>query len=505
MTNIVYAGAEIGSNRTLLFGQDVVRVNLNFAGLRKRGMPTKKTWLISEHFPENALVYVDSGASSIDKDAKSKEEIEAYAAEYQEFIVNNLDRITGFTELDSQVMFYGWVEQQRAFYEGDPKMWPVFHEAHGLPVLKQLSSTFENVAIPFDTVEKMTNLATLTRSYQREFGTHYHGLGIAKPDNLRQIPFDTVSTLAWISPMRRGETIVWDGQKINRYPKKMKAQARPRYKAMVDTAGLDFTKFIDDDTLESTKVAIWSYQQLEKSMEKKPPNLHVLPGGKKDDDPQLVDNKKDDLWEFLGTVEIASTNKDMQIRNSSPSELVQRPPEEMQILPGFGFESRTVREKNAEGALVSREVDVAISTGVSLRQCNTCFVAANCPAFQPDHSCAFKLPIEVKTKEQLTGVLTAILEMQAARVAFMNYAEQTRGGGYADPNLSLEIDRLYKLVANIQEMSTDKETLRIDIERASGAGVLSALFGDRASALKAPDETITDAEITQVIRHEIED
>jgi hypothetical protein len=60
--------------------------------------------------------------------------------------------------------------------------------------------------------------------------------------------------------MRRGETIIWDGAKLVRYPKKMKDQARLRYKSVVEGAGLDYVAFKEDSTLESTRVAVWSYK-----------------------------------------------------------------------------------------------------------------------------------------------------------------------------------------------------------------------------------------------------
>ena len=45
---IIFSGAEVGSNRTLLEGQKVELMGLNFWGLRKRGLPKTKRWLISE-------------------------------------------------------------------------------------------------------------------------------------------------------------------------------------------------------------------------------------------------------------------------------------------------------------------------------------------------------------------------------------------------------------------------------------------------------------------------
>ena len=499
---LIFSGVEVGSNRTLLEGMQVESMGLNYWGLRKRGLPKTKIWLISEHFEPEAKVYIESGALQADKAGLSRQELLDLAADYQEFLVNNADRAEAFLEFDSQVLGQEWVAQQRSFFSNDPKLWVVWHESDGISNLQALAKSYSNIAIPNDTIESVKNLASLTRTLQRSHGTAFHAIGCAKPDNLRQVPFSTASTLSWLSPMRRGETIVWDGTKLNRYPKRMKDQARPRYKAMVEKAGLDYSEFIADSTLESTRVAVWSYKRLEESMDKKTPDLHIIDGGK---NAQVSDNSDTSL--MSGLMEMmggASDNSDLEVRKNEPSKLVERDPEEMQNLPVFGVKMKTVVETDEEGRDVLKEVPVINNQQSSLRQCNTCFVASNCPAFKPENMCAFNLPIEVKTKDQLKALLTAIIEMQGQRVAFMRFAEEMNGG-YADPNLSQEIDRLYKLVGQVKEMETNKEFIQITAQRQSAGGVLSAIFGDRAQALKELPETLKEETVTRIISESIED
>ena len=499
---VIFSGAEVGSNRTLLEGQKVESMGLNFWGLRKRGLPKTKRWLISEHFDSDTLVFIESGAAQADKAGLSKEELTSLAIEYQEFLVDNSERATAFMEFDSLVLGEAWVAQQRAFYEHDPKFWVVWHEEYGLPALKNLCQNHQNVVIPNDEIESVTSLSAVTRGYQRQFGTQFHALACAKPDNLRQVPFSTASTLSWLSPMRRGETIVWDGTRLNRYPKKMKNQARPRYKSVVEKAGLDYLAFNQDSTLEATRVAVWSYKKLEASMDKKTPDLHIIDGGKKD---LVSDNSDTPLLSGLGELGgYLSDNSDLDMRKKEPTELVQRAPEEMQNLPVFGYKMKTIVETDDDGKDVLKDVPVINNQSVSLRQCDTCFVAANCPAFKPSNTCAFNLPVEVKTKEQLKSLLTTMVEMQGQRVAFMRFAEEMNGG-YADPNLSQEIDRLIKLVGNINEMEQNKEFIQITASRQSSGGVLSAIFGDRAQALKELPEALKEETVTRIISESIEE
>jgi hypothetical protein len=280
----------------------------------------------------------------------------------------------------------------------------------------------------------------------------------------------------------------------------MKDQARKRYQRVVTQAGLDFDKFVNDDTTEATKVAVWSYLQLEAKMDKDKPKFHVINGGLPSLEEMLADNSDDTL--YTGLMEFDTTPSN----NSAPAvrkKVEPRDPSEKVNLPVFGFESKTIVETE-DGKDVLREVAVVRTQQSSLRQCNTCFVASNCPAFKPDNMCAFNLPVEVKTREQLKDLLTAIVEMQGQRVAFMRFAEEMNGG-YADPNVSQEIDRLFKLVANMKDLESNKEFVQITASRQTSGGVLSAIFGDRASALREMEQPLNEDQTTRIIKTSIED
>jgi hypothetical protein len=238
-------------------------------------------------------------------------------------------------------------------------------------------------------------------------------------------------------------------------------------------------------------------------MDKEKPDLRVLKGGKKES--LLADNSDDTL--YTGLMDLlggASNNSGQEVRKVDATEVVQRDPSEVTSLPVFGYQMKTIVDTDDEGRDVLKEVPVVHSQYSSLRQCNTCFVAANCPAFKDNNTCAFNLPVEVKTKDQLKGLLTAIIEMQGQRVAFMRFAEETNGG-YADPNVSQEIDRLFKLVSSMKELESNKEFVRITAERQTSGGVLSAIFGDRAQVLKEMPQPFNEDQTTMIIKDAIED
>ena len=497
MSNIVFSGVEIPSNRTLLEKAGATNVMLNFWGLKKRGLPKTKQYLIAEHFLPEMKVWVDSGAMQADKANLSKEELEDFAADYEDFISYNYDRIEGWVEFDSQVLGLQWVVNERKPFLNDPKFIVVWNESHGINKLQDWARVHKNIAISGESINSVPSLAGVTRNLVGQYGTVFHGLAVAKPDNLRQIPFTTASTLSWISPMRRGETIIWDGSQLVRYPKKMKAQARPRYKSILEKAGLDFQLFVSDDTLEATKVAVWSYLQLERKMNKDKPDLKLIKGDK------LADNSDDTL--YTGLMDMgwgSSDNSGSEMRKVERTETVQRDPSELTTMPGFGYQLKTVVE-NQDGRDVLKQVPVVESNALSVRACNTCYVAANCPAFKENNSCAFSLPVEVKTPEQLKALNMTLVEMQAQRVMFMRFQEELNGG-YADPNLSQEIDRYQKMLKNIKELDEQKEFIQITAQRNAGQGVLSAIFGDRVEAAKENQRVISEDQTTMIIRNNLE-
>jgi hypothetical protein len=498
VTTILYDGSEKGSHRVLLEGMGVKNFAMSYWRLKARGLPKTKPYRIEEYFQEDANVYVDSGWIQAEKNL-TEEELHEYAVEYEEFLANNLSRIAGATELHLKSLGMPWIEENRHAYseEMGTLIWPVWTPDDGQMALFSLAERYDNVALPNSAIEGDPVIPTRINALTRQHQTAFHALNTAKPDTLKSLPLETASTISWASPQMRGETIVWDGGRLVRYPKKMKDQARSRYKAVVERAGLDYSKVVDDDPTEVTRLAIWSYLQLESSMDKDRPTFTVIPGGASDTPKSVTDSENRDV---AGNPEREGSyvaHKDLEVRKSNlPT--VARESHEKAILPVMGVNYKTVVE-NVNGQDVIREIPVLESRDASLRVCNTCILANTCPAFKPDTACAFSLPVEVKTKEQLKSLLNTVMEMQGQRVAFARFAEEMNGG-YPDPNLSTEMDRLFKMVKTMKDLESNNEFVRLTVERQQSGGVLSALFGERAEVLTQLPATVeADSVIQQII------
>lgn len=484
---IIYLGAEVPSNRILLGSAGATSVGVSYWRLVKRGLPKTKIYLLENYFPEGMSILVHPGIPRAQEIGRT--ELEEFAADYEEFIVNNIERLNQFTEINHFQVSPDFVRDQRetVWAEMPPaKFLPVWNPQTGQKGLGELTAKYLDVALPGESLEDHTWLSGVTQRLVRTEGSRFHALGTARPDNLRQVPVESAATLSWLSPMTRGETIVWDGTRLVRYPKSMKEQARPRHKAVYEKAGLDFDKIVGDDSEELCKLAVWSFDQLETRLTKVGNISDMF------EDPAGED--------YAENVPAVSDRLGVEMRKLQP-----RNPEEMGNLPVFGFEIKTIVERDDSGNDVLKDVPVIRTHDTSLRQCDTCFIASNCPAFKPQNTCAFKLPIEVKTKDQLKSLINAIIEMQGQRVAFMRFAEEMNGG-YADPNVSQEIDRLFKLIKTTKELDDSREFIRMTVERQGNAGVLSQIFGEKAQILKEiPNGGISEEDTTTIIKQAIEE
>lgn len=463
---VIYLGSDVPSNRVILEEAGVQNVGFSFWRAYKRGLPKTKNYTLSDYFPDSMNIYAYSGHP------KDEEIPEEYEDLYSDFIDNNFDRIA---------FVYNDITPLPHWESKVIHIWDAATGKNGL--YKMADWGAKHIGIRGEDIETNLFLAASTQELYRE-GTRFHAIGTAKPDNLRQVKVDTASTMSWLSPMMRGETIVWDGSRVVRYPKRMREQARPRYKHMYDKAGLDFDKIMDDDPKEVSRLAIWAYTQLEKRTN--------------------MGNISDMSGEPLGTELTETTPRDVDMSGGKMRKLEPRDPAEMVALPVFDFDVASIIERDEDGKDVIKDVPVIKSQHGSLRMCNTCFVADNCPAFKPNTQCAFKLPVEVKTKEQLKALINAMIEMQGQRVAFARFTEEMNGG-YPDPNVSQELDRLFKMLKTTKDLDDSQSFIRMTVEGRASTGVLSNLFGDKAQMLKdLPNNGLTEDQTTQVIKGQLE-
>jgi hypothetical protein len=108
---------------------------------------------------------------------------------------------------------------------------------------------------------------------------------------------------------------------------------------------------------------------------------------------------------------------------------------------------------------------------------------------QPHAVCAFDIPIEVKTVEQAAALRSGLIEMQSKRVAMLQFAEDVNGG-QPDPNLSVELDRLWKHLSAKAEIEDTRSSIDFSFKaKGGGQTLLDTIFGRDPQGVY-PGETV---------------
>lgn len=490
MFRLFLTGAENPTYCEMFRQQGVRHVGVSYASLQVR-LPKKKPFSMGERFDALQVLLLGGGKSP---------------SAFQRFVEAQIDDLTLVVEHDS----HDAIEQSRTeFYDHLPpeKFVAVWHG--DLYALGELAQRYEQVAVPEKSLREYPSARVRLHALAARYGTTFYGLGISRPKVLLYGGFTGASSGAWLAPGRYGETIVWDGNRIRRFQVAVRDQMRRRYRTLFERAGFDPEKIQQDDFDEVTKFTVWSLMRLEEDLARKVRRKKPL-------DPKVADpfaehgvehehgfehEAEDNEYEMLERDEEApeSSSGDVALRSSRGRNAVSLRPER-RLLPVLNTTVDNTEIKDADGNVVKTTTKTSISPPPqSARVCDSCYVATQCPAFTPGSECAFDIPVSVSTKESLLALLRGLVEMQAQRVVFARFTEELEGG-YPDPNLSSEIDRIFRLTAAMKDIEEDGSYVRIAMEAKNtneGAGVLSRIFGSAAAQPELPPGLTLDPEQTE--------
>ena len=435
MTQLFLAGAEQASHRNLLIECGVERFALNITNLVRstKGRP----WNVQEHLPDDVqwVLYADTRTTW--------EEAEPFVAQEPDLILGPLDWAGHFANSDTYAPFW------------ESSIEPGVHALLGL-----------------------TDEVVKNQSQLRRILTDYpDSMLIAVTGTSKGVDrLDALVSSAWWSAQRYGETQVWSGTKLHRYAGARKAEVRPKHRADIERLGIDYEAVIADDPQEVCRLAVVSWLAWEGRHDEDRSRLVLLPSNEG----------------YVDDVGMGSAHRSLGNHASSNGHGTVTPitrDREKILLPVLGTdtaESSTYDEDGNE--TVERTITIR-SVGDSMRRCNSCFLASRCPAYEANAVCAFKIPVEIKTKDQLQAVMRSVVEIQGQRVMFARFAEEIDGQGI-DGTLSSEIDRLFKIIAAAKHINDTRAVLRLEMEAKGNAGMLSRLFGasvgDQARALSVP-------------------
>jgi hypothetical protein len=475
---IVLSGGEKGTYRKTLLENEAPHIALN---ITQFPVPKRKEVNLKELLQGAELVVYSSDE---DEDV----------AKYDEFIRTHVDDIS---------LVIG-----RPDYNGEwlgEKYVPLWNDDKDEERLAFLCQKYGRVAIS----DRAINSRTLTRirQLQQRWGCLLVGI-TSKVDVIESANWDVVIVSSWTSVVRYGETQVWDGHGLRRYPAQKKESSRKKHRADIVRLGVDFDAVLEDDVNEVAKLAVRSWKAWEEATFGTPTSSAYHPSEALEE--HLLDDDETEQVATIGTPVVSHqsrSNDPYDIANTAPTKRgesgrVLLPVMGVETVVSLGTESGEEGEEHLE--IDPHREDVVTFRDYGVRQCDSCYLASRCPEFQAHAECAFKMPVELKTKEQLRAVLRAMLEMQTSRIMFAAFAEQLEGQGM-DPALSKEMDRLFEMTERFKNIEDTRDLVRFEVEAKAGAGVLSRIFGDRAANklnevstplnAKQLDQVIIDAEV----------
>lgn len=474
---IYFQGAELPTYRNLIKETGTQNSSLSYLGLRKRTKFTKP-WLVSNYFPEGHSLFVDSGCQTLNNSQEERytnDELHAIASHYYEWIHANIGDIDMFSEFDARQLGRGFLQEKRDTIRDIDfdKFLPIWNAEDGINELQRLGEQFGRVGISQTSLNGRDLLPILNR--MGGTGIHLHGLAMTKPDIMQAIKWTSVSSTSWTTPQRYGDTIIWSHNQLKRYPQSMKDQARKKEKNTIISAGFDYDKIHIDDPKELLRLSLWSWTQLENQINKKLTGV-TSPMDSSDED--FTEKDYDDVGGVVDKV----PNRALTT--------IPRDPSRKLVIPVLDFDYDTEKRKNK---VTGEQEDVIVPKvkirSESMRVCDTCFLAPKCPMFEENSTCAYDIPIQIETREQVEALMNSLVSMQTQRVFFMKIAEDMEGQG-ADPILSGEIDRLGKLIEKKHNLEQEGFSLTVTAKQQGKANSLDALFGDMTNysfgALPAP-------------------
>lgn len=445
---VFFGGAEKGSYRRMLLDNHVKRFGVNLTHLP---IPKKKEFSLSDLFQDNEILLYTS---------ENDEDL----ARFDDFVRNYIEDIS---------LVIG-----RPDYNGSwmaEKYIPLWNDADDLESLSWLCQKHGRVAIS-DKAITPRNIGRI-RTLANRWSAQLVGL-TSKPDLIESLPWESVIVNSWTSAIRYGETQVWDGHGLRRYPAQQKESSRKKHRADIIRLGIPIEEVMEDDVSAVGTLAIRSWQQWE---------THTFGAY----DPSLDDDEDEfnppESGDIITIDHVPPHNQNVAPggSNIATGGLEKRHERERLLLPVMGVESvtslghKTVGDDGEELEIAPETVNLMRYQGDPLRECNNCYLASRCPQFQENATCAFSLPLEIRTKDQLQSALRALIEMQVGRVMFARFAEELEGQGL-DPALSSEMDRVFSLVEKFRNISDNREMMRIEVETRGSSGVLSRLFGAKA-------------------------
>lgn len=300
-------------------------------------------------------------------------------------------------------------------------------------------------------------------------------LVIGQPDlrEAKQMGFNAVMLSSWLHPGKFGEVSLWDGSRFHRTSSVGKEDLLSANRSYIQRVGLDIDLLNSNDSRELIRLAAYSFLSWARSLD-------------------VVSDKSPatDSEEPSSSIAVSDKSVGRGVKNVRST----------RSLPVFETREIESVESDESGEVSLKKRSHLRPASESIRACDSCFLVSTCPAYEPESSCAFNFPVEVRTDSQVKALLASMMELQATRVAFARFAEEVNGG-YPDDVVGKEMDRLFRMAERMKKVEEKRERLTVSVESESsggGTGVLSRIFGEKAQ-VEAPPALDADVIVAEIV------
>lgn len=279
-------------------------------------------------------------------------------------------------------------------------------------------------------------------------------------------PWSDVLLSAWLASAKHRELQVWNGHEVKRYSRTNRLQAIEQHWRQIESLQVDPQELVDDEPAANMRLAVRSWALW--SVKGK-----VVAIDSRRKQPAPAPAQGDGL-----AIEVATPRAPVKER-----ERVLLPVMVSETLPPM-----------AEGGATAT---VYAPAKRPMMACASCKLSAHCPSCDAEATCAFELPVMIRTKADMQNFVASLLEMQGQRIFLARYGEDLLGQGL-DPAVSAEIERFFRLRESIQrtEQAANNQLVTVTAQ----AGVLSRLFGaEVGEAQTRLAQEIPTAELTEAI------
>lgn len=439
-----------------------VRAGISFKTLRARRLGPRYITGVAKLWP----IVLDAGVSM--RTSLEADEAVKFAEEYYTFL-RDTEEVTTAIEFEHQSLS-GEQAEYLSVNRADPRVVPVWSQDDQLNVLQDLLNTYDRVGLSASMLKDRRVPAILRAS--RSITSNVMVLGTGMFDLASRSGATGVSGSAWLSAAKFGEFIYFDGRAMVKATSAEREFLLKKHKDELQALGFNVDLLAREDAREYTRLAGYSYLKWAESLGSTPEHSTEEEG-------------------------VAPSTEIAPVEHTTAGGIkVTRVPT---TLPGFATGGVEAPESVADGSGVELRVRTLLTTvDAPLRVCDSCFLKTSCPAFVPASSCAFNLPMEIRTDAQRNAVLDTMFEIQATRVAFARFGEEVTGGEL-DPKVGAEMDRMFRMAEKMKQVKERRERVSISVEHQESegstgvaGGVMSRIFGKQTAV---PEMEPIDADI----------